>query len=1034
MKDSLFHIGEKPVWQAPELFSLNRLPAHASGIAFDSASAARRKSREENSRFLALNGPWSFRYFERPDAVPAKVLEDFTASHPTVNVPGNWTRQGYGRPHYTNITMPFLEAFPTVPEENPVGVYQRAIRIPKSWRSKRIVVHFGGAESVLCVYLDGKLVGLSKDSRLPAEFDLTGFVQPGRSHLLTAAVIKWSDATFIDDQDQWWMGGLHREVFLYATEPTWIADFFALTDFDLADRKGHLRLTVQAGSSGQPLPGCVVSVQLFDPAGKPVWKKPRAGEIGSYHYGQNQCLIESTVPKVRPWSAESPSLYRLVIEMKSADGTSESRAAWIGFKRVETREGNLLINGQAVLFHGVNRHEHDAVTGKAISREAMEHDVRLLKQFNFNAVRTAHYPNDPYFYDLCDRHGIYVIDEANIESHANYHSSCNDARYASAFLERVKNMVVRDRNHASIILWSLGNESGHGSNHDAAAAWVRASDPSRPIHYEGGISRHQSATPWKIGHRVTDIICPMYPSHASLRDWARDPARDVRPVILCEYSHAMGNSNGGLGEYYDIFRSEPGIQGGFIWEWADHALLEHTPDGRPFWAYGGDFGDHPNDANFVCDGLMSADRIPRPGTFEFQHLAQPAGVVLHARTKASITLAITNRRHFTKLDDLAASWTLRRDGEATQRGKLPLPAIAPGATANVALELNIYQPGEWLLDIDFHTKKPSWAVPAGHLVAWEQVPLGGRPKRLPAPARAKSAPDVSSQDGSLTIRAGDLACSFSEQSGQLESLLNGDTSLFASPLRLNLWRAPTDNDGIKLWTGQENKPLGRWLAAGYHQLRHSLESLTVDKPNSSGVRVKAVELLFGTAKTPAFRHTTTTRISGDGLMETTHLVERLRKDLPDLPRIGLEASLQPGFEDLAWFGRGPWECYPDRARAARLGVYRSTVAEQYVPYVMPQEHGHHTDTRWIELASANTTIRVGSASPFGFAARRHSDAALFAAKHTTDLADDARTWLYLDHAHRGLGTSSCGPDTLPNYLLTRSSYRFSFLWGFNPFK
>lgn len=1029
----LFYPGGKPCWKSPELLSINRLPARADFLPFDSPEQA--QSNEASLRVLPLDGAWSFRYFARPDDVLEDVLADFTASVPAVAVPGNWTRQGYGHPHYTNSAIPFPEDHPNVPDANPVGVYQRAVTIPKTWRGKRIIVHFGGAESVLCVYVDGCAVGMSKDSRLPAEFDITEFARPGRRLVITAAVIKWSDATFIEDQDQWWMGGLHRGVFLYATEKIWIADFFARTDFDPTAGSGTLWLTVKAGFSAQPLPGCTVTAQLYAPTGRAVWKKPYEKEIDvrrdQQTFDHNQCRFEVAIPKVSPWSAESPALYRLVFTLSAPDGSSESSAAWIGFKRVQSLGGEMLINGRAVLIHGTNRHEHDGVTGKAISRESMERDVRLLKQHNFNAVRTSHYPNAPYFYELCDRHGIYVIDEANIEAHAYHNTLCNDPRYALAFLDRVKNMVERDKNHASIMFWSLGNESGHGANHDAAADWVRYFDPSRLLHYEGGVSIGQSFATWHDGHAVTDIVCPMYPSHQQLRDWARDPKRDPRPVILCEYSHAMGNSNGCLGEYYDIFRSEHGMQGGFIWEWSDHALLERTADGRPFWAYGGDFGDYPNDANFVCDGLLSADRIPHPAIHEFQHLAQPACATLVSRQGSKITLAITNRRHFTPLNDLTMAWTLLRDGAACKRGKLAIPVLPPGRRATVTLRTGIEPDaaGEWTLDLDFRTKRATWAVPAGHLVGWDQLRLIERPPRKKAPASSASTPEVSSTGDALAVSAGKSVFSFSKTTGALESLHIGNAELLAAPLRLNLWRAATDNDGLKLWSGQKEKPLGRWLAAGYHDLQHRLESLTFGRPTRAGVKIQIAELIFGEGKAPAFRHTMTAHITGDGRMQTSHDLQRLRDDLPDLPRVGLEVALAPGFERLAWHGRGPWECYPDRLRAARLGCYTSTVAEQYVPYAMPQEHGHHSDTRWVELAAPRAKLRVESAAAFGFAARHHSDSALFAAKHTTDLADDARTWLYLDHAHRGLGTLSCGPDTLPQYLLNSPAYRFSLNWN-----
>ncbi len=599
----LLRPGGRPAWQNPELSAINRLPARATFFPFPTEQAARSASPglfpSDNPLFLSLDGDWSFRYFQNPDALPADAAESIPDGTASIPVPSNWTLHGHGHPHYTNVGMPFPNDYPSVPTENPTGLFQRWIEIPAEWANRRIFLHFGGAESLLVVCLDGCPVGLSKDSRLPAEFEITDLVQPGGRYLLSAAVVKWSDATFIEDQDQWWMGGLHRGVGLYASEQTRIGDFFARADFDPATGAGSLAVDVDVDFGGDPVAGCMVKAALFTPSGKSALRKEVSSAVelhaGSHGSRRNAAAVSITLPKAEAWTAETPALYRLVLTLVTPEGREESVAASIGFRRVEVKNGDLLVNGRRILFHGVNRHEHDPDTGKALSAESMERDVRLLKQLNFNAVRTSHYPNHPYFLQLCDQHGLYVIDEANIESHAFHNVLCKEPRYAGAFLERVKNMVMRDKNHPSVLFWSLGNESGYGPNHGAPAAWTRSYDPTRLLHYEGAISKYQSGVSWSSGHAVTDVICPMYPSHAELRDWLRDPKRDLRPLVLCEYSHAMGNSNGCLGEYYEIFRNEKGIQGGFIWEWCDHAIRRKTDDGRDFWAYGGDNGVNNSD-------------------------------------------------------------------------------------------------------------------------------------------------------------------------------------------------------------------------------------------------------------------------------------------------------------------------------------------------------------------------------------------------------------------------------------------------------
>ena len=1035
----LFQIGQVPSWENPELLQVNQLPAHADFHSYSSLSDARRGDPERNDRRVCLNGEWAFCYFDRPEAVPERVLKPAPKKTPTVAVPGNWTRQGYGHPHYTNVRMPFGHDYPSVPDENPVGVYQREITIPEDWDGQRILIHFGGAESVLYVYLDGETVGMAKDARLPSEFDLTKHVRPGQSHTLTAAVIKWSDATFIEDQDQWWMGGLHREVFLYATNPIWIRDVFAKTDFDPSNASGTLDLTVKAGFTGQPVEGCEIRYQLYDSQGKKIWKTPRKAVFSRrdmHSFNHNQIHATEKIARVAPWSSENPELYQLAVTLKSPDGRSESTAVSIGFKRLESKNGELLVNGKAVIFHGVNRHEHDAIHGKAIPRESMERDVQLMKQHNFNAVRTAHYPDDSYFYRLCDQYGLYVIDEANIESHDFHNSICKEPRYALAFLDRVKNMVERDKNHASIIFWSLGNESGHGANHDAAAAWVRNYDDSRLLHYEGGISMEQTHATWHDGHACTDIICPMYPPHERLRDWARNPNRDPRPVILCEYSHAMGNSNGCLGEYYDIFRSEKGMQGGFIWEWCDHALLEHTEDGAPFWAYGGDFGDTPNDANFVCDGLVGADRTLHPGILEFKHLAQPVSVQLKSAGAKKVKLRVENRRDFNDLSDLDGQWTLRRNGEARHTGKFKLPKIAAGRSAGVrvALPETISEDADWHLDFDFTLKQATAFAKKGYLQAWNQVELA-KTRKAPAKLKTeKSELSISDSPEELRIKAGTVEYKISRHSGHLEQVSASGKTLLKAPLRLNLFRAPTDNDGIKLWSGQDKKALGQWQNAGLDDLKHTQVSLEVSKASATRVQIDLVEDIYGKGKKAAFRHTCSYCFSARGELQTRHQVTRLRNDLPGLARVGLELGLTAEFADLQWYGDGPWDSYPDRKRSNRKAVYTAQVADQYVPYVMPQEHGHHTDTRRLCLGADGARLCVSSGRSFGFAAREHSDAALYAAKHGHELGQKetpVATWLYLDHAHRGIGTASCGPDTLPKYKLEAKAYKFSLNFQFS---
>ena len=541
--ERLLLLGGRPSWELPELQSLNRLPARATLISFPTPAAAATFDRAATRWHVSLDGSWDFKLADRPAAAAAALRG--ARGWDTVDVPGLWTMQGYDRPQYTNVQMPFAEPPPHVPEANPTGIYRRRFTVPRGWRRRRIVLGFGGVEGVLYLLVNGEPVGISKDSRTPAEFDLTDLVRHGSENELVAVVVRWSDASFVEDQDQWWHAGISREVYLRSSR---IEDVFANASLDDDYRHGLLTVT---GVADGPL-----EARLLDQRGRTVLASP--------------VPVAAEVRAPRQWSAEDPALYTLVVSLE--DG--ESVACRVGFRRVEIRDRRLLINGKAVLISGVNRHEHDDVTGRVISKESMETDIRLMKQSNINAVRTSHYPDDPYWLDLCDRHGLYVVDEANVESHAYYDEVCRDPRYTGAFVERVKNMVERDKNHPSVILWSLGNESGYGENHDAAAGWIRGRDPSRPLHYEGAIRRD-----WLGGHRATDVVCPMYPEVDKIEAFAKRDD-DPRPLILCEYSHAMGNSNGGLADYFAAFERHGALQGGFVWEWVDHGIRQ-TDSARP---------------------------------------------------------------------------------------------------------------------------------------------------------------------------------------------------------------------------------------------------------------------------------------------------------------------------------------------------------------------------------------------------------------------------------------------------------------------
>jgi beta-galactosidase len=870
----------------PELASLGRL---APGPTL----------RRDPSRVQSLDGRWRFRLVRRPE----EAAEALSAGRgwSNVEVPGLWTMQGFGRPQYTNVVMPFDD----VPEDNETGIYRRTFRVPKAWRTRPVVLHFGGCEGVLYVLVNGEAVGLAKDARTPAELDISPWVRFDAPNELTAVVVRWSDASFVEDQDQWWHAGLPRSIELVS--PTvrrveWRGDM-------------HGQWSVRCDVEGE--------ARLLDARGKVVARG-----------------AEGTLRRARRWSAEEPNLYTLEVQ---AGG--ETVSCDVGFRSVEIRERQLLVNGQPVMIAGVNRHEHDDRRGRAITRASMEQDVALMKRFNVNAVRTSHYPDDPYFLELCDRHGLYVIDEANIEAHALYHELCRDPRYQAQWLERTANMVERDVNHACVIAWSLGNESGYGPNHDAAAGWVRFRDPTRVLHYEGAI-----ASDWTGGRPATDLVCPMYADVESIERWAETETEDPRPLILCEYSHAMGNSNGGLSDYWAAFRRHRALQGGFIWEWVDHGIRSKDDT---HWLYGGDFGEEPNDGNFCADGIVWPDRTPHPALYELKYLAQPVTV-----ERRGGRFRIRSRRFFTTLSDLRGRWEVIADGEVVQRGRLPALKIEPGGTLDVELPLKAGD-GERFVTFRFERD--------GHVVAVEQLAL---PRRGAAPRRARG----KAFDGDLL------------------------SDLIVEPPRLQLWRAPTDNDGLPLVEDKDFGPLTRWLELG------------LDGDDLHGVAT----------------HTQRFRELSDGAILVENEVE-LAGGVRDVPRIGVVLTLRPGLEQLEWYGPGPWEAYSDRRASAHVGRWRSTVTDEYVPYIAPQEHGHHPDARWLRLTDARGRgLEVRGRPAIGFGASHFTAADLTAATHTDELVPRAETILSLDLAQRGLGTASCGPDTGVQYRLLEPRYSFAY--------
>jgi beta-galactosidase len=1011
-------------WAEPELTAHGRLPMH--GVPHDNR--------------LPLDGTWRFQLLHSPDEAPGDTWAE-------IRVPGSWTMQDtWDRPIYTNVQMPFPHRPPEVPADNPTGVYERTFQVPEAWAGRRIVLHVGAAESVLLVALDGVEVGFSKDSHLAAEFDLTDRLGPGSGgeHTLRLTVVKWSDASFIEDQDQWWHGGITRSVYLYATGPAYLADLVIDAGLDGDDTTGTLALEAHVGwRSGVRGPGWRVEAAVEDlagtldagvphepppPGGPGDWAvagPPRRGLLdlqslaaaGALHDSDDVdrwreaepvvrpgrvgvARLTARVPGIVPWCAEVPRLYRLVVVLRAPDGSEVERVERrVGFRRIEATDTELLVNGRAVLIHGVNRHDFDPLTGRTVAADDLRADVTLMKRMNINAVRTSHYPNDPAFLDLCDELGLYVVDEADIESHAYIDDLCHDPRYRAAWVDRVARMVARDRHHPSVILWSLGNESGHGANHDAAAGWVRRADPSRPLHYEGAIRFD-----WLSDQRVSDIVCPMYPPISAIVAHSTSGAQR-HPLIMCEYAHAMGNSAGTLGEYWDAIEATRGLQGGFVWEWRDHGLTQRLANGTTRSAYGGDFGDEPNDGTFVLDGLTFPDRSPKPALIELAHIASPVRVTAGEGWPDSGRVLLENRDAFRDLGWLEARWELTRNGEPTADGDLPLPDVRPGERAEVALPGWPAPAGaaEAVVTLRFLLASAMPWAPAGTQVCWAQLAVHA---------------DSGDGDHAGDDARGDGADPFADDAAWTGDVPFVDGRLAVPGLvgvpSLTLWRAPTDNDRI-------GGMAGRWAAWGVDAL--TPRNLGVER-GPDGVTLRSAWTTASGIEVPL-----EIRLSADRAGRIRTILEaRVPEVLADLPRVGTVLTLRPGLEQLTWFGTGPHETYPDRRRSGQLGRWTSTVGDQLVPYVRPQESGGHADVRWLELRdSAGEGVRILLDRPRQVSVLHHGAADLDAALHVTELRPRPEAIVTIDAVHRGVGTASCGPDTLPPYLVPTGIHRWSWI-------
>ncbi|MBD8068631.1 beta-galactosidase subunit alpha [Bacillus sp. PS06] len=1024
-----------PNWENLSVLHQNRLPERAYFFAYQDEQSALTYDRGKSQGFKLLNGVWKFHYAENPMAAPKQFFDDKfdTSQWDEIEVPSNWQMNGYGKPHYTNVQYPFPVDPPHIPTENPTGSYRREFHIPAEWMNQSVIVRFEGVDSAFHVWVNGQEVGYSQGSRIPSEFDVSSYIIEGKN-TISVQVYQWSEASYIEDQDMWWLSGIFRDVYLIARPKVQIRDYFVRTMLDENYQDAVLEVDLNLlNNENRPLDNYQVEVKVLNAKYEEVVRT----ELKNIQVDQGkECELSLEIPIQNPekWTAETPYLYHLLLTLKDENGREiEVIPTKTGFRSVEIKDGVLLVNGVPIMIKGVNRHDHHPDLGRAVPLDWMIEDIKLMKLHNINAVRTSHYPNDPRFYELCNVYGLYVIDEADLECHGfifvnNPHQISDDPAWEEAYVDRMKRMVERDKNHPSIIMWSLGNESGFGRNHEAMANWSRKRDVTRPLHYEGECRELMNRTQNNPSDPfVSDVHTTMYTS-VEVMDQLGARTDLSKPHIMCEYAHAMGNGPGGFKEYWETFYKHRRLQGGFVWEWLDHGIRQVTETGEEYFAYGGDFGETPHDSNFVIDGLVMPDRTPSPALIEYKKVIEPVKVDAVDLTKG--TIKITNRYDFISLDHLQLSWSVIVDGQIMDDGVLPIPYIAAGdskvITVPISLPKSVNQNTDYWLNLNFVNAVETLWARAGHEVAWAQFEL---------PVYVANSNEFELQYGvlfieektnTLDISGEEFEISFDKVYGVIDSWTFNGIKMIEEGPRLNFWRAPTDNDSI----GNANfKPIpskDTWKKYGVDSLTNRVEevSYTLSKDSKKAtivVKVRIAPPVYSWAINAEYTYTVYG--SGDVVLNVSGKPEG---EVPEtLPRIGLKMTLPKKFETVQWYGLGPGEAYVDSQLATRMGIWSKTVEELYTPYVYPQENGNRHQVNWVSITDTRGAGFLAVGDPhLNFSAHYYTIKDFEEAKHTYDLKKQDFITLNLDHRHHGLGSASCGPDVLDKYKLITDEFDF----------
>jgi len=1044
-------------WENPHVNQINRLAAKATFYSYENAELAKKDNREKSKLFKSLNGDWKFNWV----AKPAEAIKDFHTSKfdyskwKIIDVPSNWEMRGYGTPIYTNSTYPFFSNFPYINHhDNPVGQYIKEFSVDESWSEKDIILHFGGVSSAFYVWVNGEFVGYSEDTRLPSEFDITQHVKTG-SNKLAVKVFRWSDGSYLEAQDHWRMSGIEREVYVQALPKVRLSDVTIRTDFDenyenallqvrpefianIADK--YIKKVGHFGTA--PLKTFVddwtLSTQLLDAKGNKVGEENEM-ELSKYFsewYPQRDNvkfgLIETKVESPKKWSSDEPYLYTLLFTVKDAkENPIHYTSTKVGFREIKIDErGRFLVNGNPVKMIGVNRHDHHEKNGKTVSRKDMEEDVKLMKKFNFNAVRTSHYPNDPYFYDLCDKYGLYVMDEANLESHGVRGQLANVPEWGNTYLERAIRMVERDKNHPSIVMWSLGNESGTGPNHAAMASWIKDFDPTRYVHYEGaqGNPKDKEDDTYynpdifnPIDRPWVDVISRMYPRPNELQNLIDKSALDGRPVIMCEYAHSMGNSTGNMKAYWDIIHSNERAIGGYIWDWIDQGILQKDENGKEFYAYGGDFGDIPNSGTFCINGIIAADRTPKPEIYECKKVNQP---ILISEIDALMGhFKILNRHHATDLSRYDLGWQLIENGVVIQQGVLPTLNTKPYETDRMIINFKkprLKSGNEYFINIKGKLKEGTLWANKGYEVFQDQFKLN---YSVPEPKVITSNTSliVNDAESFISVKNRNVNIQIDKATGYINSYVSKGIEILKSPLKLNFWRAETENDKAYRKTLQLSEELN-WMNAGD---AIDVKDITVN----TDIKGKVVVKVQAAVENPKTAVNLSYTILGNGYVKVDYQVA-IDKEAPNVARIGMTFDISKAYKNVTYLGKGPQANYQDRNYGAEVGLFSGNALTMSYDYVLPQEYGNHTNTRWFKVHNASGKgVLVKGEDNIDFSVNPFSIENLQEAKHMNELNHRNVLTVNVDLKQMGVGgddTWSKRARALSEYRIQPDTYEYSF--------